>query len=213
MGSLLCLLGLCNSPLTATANPAELVKNGNFEQVKENAATDWNFSTAKPDNFHLAFPTETQRGHVAQMDAASAVMSGYFNQTVQLKPHTDYHFTALAKLSAGKALLYLHGGNGEEKLDTRIYVEAMGTHPLVPWFWKKEWIEGSSGFPHRGKGLVRNFLAEANQWQPVSIDFNSGALDKVTVSMGAYFEAGNYQFDDVSIIELPAKEHSAKGQQ
>ena len=210
MSGALCLFCICHSVFAADAGPQELVKNGNFEMLEKDNAANWTFSTAKPDNFDLTFPAEPQRGHVAQMNVASAVMSGYFNQIVPLKSHTNYLLKAQAKLSAGKALIYLHGGSGEEKLDTRIYVEALGTHPLVPWFWKKEWIEGSSGFPHRGLGLVRNFLAGPDQWQPVSIEFNSGTLDSVTVSLGAYFEAGKYQFDDVSITEIPSAKPSSK---
>lgn len=197
-----CLLGLVAAPRLAPAAPVELVKNGDFEILAESKARDWTFSTAKPENFTVTFPAVAPRGQVAQMNVSSAEMSGYFNQTIALQPQTQYRLTALAKLDSGKALIYLHGGSGAEKLDTRIYVETLKNHPLVPWFWKKEWVAGSSGFPHRGLGLVRNFLAEPGKWQPVSITFNSGNLKSVTVSLGAYFEAGIYQFDDVSITAI-----------
>lgn len=177
--------------LPAHADAPNLVSNGNFNQIKDGQAAGWNFSTAKPEIFKLSFPQEKDQGNVAQMDVSSAVMSGYLGQIITVKPHTDYHFSALAKLDKGKALIYIHGGPGTAKVDTRIYVQVIKDDPLVPWFWEKKWVGGGT------------YLAESGKWEPVSIDFNSGELTSVTVSLGAYFEAGQYQFDDVSVTEIP----------
>lgn len=202
---LLFLLGtICLRTLPASADVPNLIKNGDFEQVQNNQAASWGFSTAKPEIFTLSFPNEAGHGNVARMDASSAVMSGYFNQTVTLKPHTDYHFSALTQMNQGEILIFIHGGADNTKLDTRIYVQTLQNNPLVPLFWDRTWIEGSSGYPNPNGGLVRTFLADPGQWEPVSIDFNSGELTSISVSLGAYFEAGQYQFDDVSLTEIPS---------
>ena len=188
--------------LPAHADSPNLIYNGNFDQINNNQAVGWLFSTAKPEIFKLSFPQEKDQGNVAQMNVSSAAMSGYFNQAITVKPHTNYHFYALTQMNKGSILLFIHGGADKTKLDTRIYIQTLEDNPLVPWFWDRKWIEGSSGFPNRELGLVRNFLAEPGKWEPVSIDFNSGELTSVTVSLGAYFKAGQYQFDDVSVTEI-----------
>jgi len=190
--------------LPSLADTQNLVTNGNFEQIEKDQATGWNFSTAKPEIFKLSFPQVKEQGNVAQMDVSSAAMSGYLGQTITVKPHTNYRLSALAQMNKGSILIFIHGGADKTKLDTRIYIQTLEGNPLVPWFWDRKWIQGSSGFPHRELGLVRNFLADPGKWEPVSIDFNSGELSSVTVSLGAYFKAGQYQFDDVSVTEVPA---------
>jgi len=201
-----CLLGLfCLLTLPANADTPNLITNGNFGQIKDGQAVGWGFSSANPEIFKLSFPQEKDRGNVARMDVSSAVMSGYFNQSITLKPHTNYHFSALSQLDKGQILIYIHAGADKAKIDTRIYVKTLQGNPLVPWFWEKKWIEGSSGYPNPNGGLVRTFLAEPNAWEPVSIDFNSGDLTQVSISLGGYFDAGRYQFDDVSVTEIPEK--------
>jgi hypothetical protein len=194
----------CLQNRAARADAPNLVANGNFDQIKNGQAPGWIFSTANPEIFTTSFPGENGRGNVAQMNASSAVMSGYFNQNITLKPHTDYHFSGLAKLNKGKILIYIHGGADKTKVDTRIYVQTLQGNPLVPWFWDRKWIEGSSGYPNPNGGLVHTFLAEPGIWEPVSIDFNSGELTGISLSLGAYFEVGQYEFDDVSVTEIPA---------
>jgi hypothetical protein len=202
--NIFCLFCLfCFLTLPAHADAPNLISNGNFDQIKDNQADDWNFSSAKPEIFKLSFPQEKDHGNVAQMDVSSAVMSGYFNQAITVKPHTNYQFSALTQMNKGSILIFIHGGADKTKLDTRIYIQTLEDNPLVPWFWDKRWIEGSSGFPNRELGLIRNFVADPGKWEPVSIDFNSGELTSVTVSLGAYFKAGQYQFDDVSVTEIP----------
>lgn len=202
---LLFLLGtICLLRSPANADMLNLIQNGGFDKIENNQAAGWNFSTAKPEIFTLSFPNETGHGNVARMDVSSAAMSGYFNQTVTLKPHTNYHFSALAQMNQGEILIFIHGGADNAKIDTRIYVQTLKDNPLVPLFWDRKWIEGSSGYPNPNGGLVRTFLADPGQWEPVSIDFNSGELTSAAVSLGAYFEAGQYQFDDVTLTEIPA---------
>lgn len=187
--------------LPAHGDAPNLIANGNFDQIKDGQANGWTFSSANPEIFKLSYPQKKDQGSVAQMDVSSAVMSGYWGQTIALKPHTDYHFSALAQMNKGEILIFLHGGADKTKIDTRIYVQTMEGNPLVPLFWDKKWIEGSSGYPNPNGGLVRTFLADPGKWEPVSIDFNSGELTSITVSLGAYFKAGQYQFDDVSVTE------------
>ena len=201
---LIVICSLCLFILPSLADTQNLVTNGNFEQIEKDQATGWNFSTAKPEIFKLSFPQVKEQGNVAQMDVSSAAMSGYLGQTITVKPHTNYRLSALAQMNKGSILIFIHGGADKTKLDTRIYIQTLEGNPLVPWFWDRKWIQGSSGFPHRELGLVRNFLADPGKWEPVSIDFNSGELSSVTVSLGAYFKAGQYQFDDVSVTEVPA---------
>lgn len=191
---------------TVKADASDIIANGNFDQIKDGQATGWTFSSANPEIFKLSFPQEKDQGNVARMDVSSAVMSGYFNQTITIKPHTDYHFSAMAQMNKGEILIFIHGGADKTKIDTRIYVQTMEGNPLVPWFWDRKWIEGSSGYPNPNGGLVRTFLAEPGKWEPVSIDFNSGELTSVTVSLGAYFKTGQYQFDNVSVTEIATKQ-------
>ena len=200
---LICLLFLITLP--AQADAPNLITNGNFDQIKDGQAVGWTFSSANPEIFKLSFPQEKDQGNVAKMDVSSAVMSGYLGQTITVKPHTNYRLSALAQLNQGSILIFIHGGANKTKIDTRIYIQTMEGNPLVPWFWDRKWIQGSSGFPSRDLGLVRNYLADPGKWEPVSIDFNSGELTSVTVSLGAYFKAGQYQFDDVSVTELPSE--------
>jgi len=200
--TLLILGACCTLVWTAYADSPNLVRNGNFDQIKNDQAVGWTFSTAKPEIFDLSFPQEKDHGNVAKMIVSSAAMSGYLGQIITVKPHTDYHLSALAQMNKGSILIFIHGGADKTKLDTRIYVQTLENNPLVPWFWNKKWIDGVSGFPFSNVGLVRSFLAEPGKWEPVSIDFNSGELTSVTVSLGAYFKAGQYQFDDVSVTEI-----------
>jgi hypothetical protein len=196
----------CVAAFSASAAETSLIKNGDFEMMQNGQPQDWSFTSASPEIFKLSFPVEKARGHIAQMDVSSAAMSGYFNQSVAVTPHTNYRLSALARLGSGKILIYLHGGEGVKRLDTRIYVATLEGHPLVPYFWDKKWLEGSTSTPNPNGGLVKSFLANPNQWQPVTIDFNSGELSSIIVSLGAYFESGQYAFDDVSLTALPTSE-------
>jgi hypothetical protein len=190
------LLGMI--ALSAQADTVNLIQNGDFSKVNNNTikAQNWNSPSAK--SFKVSFPQEAERGTVAHLDVSTGATSGYFIQNIMVKPHTNYHFSALTKIDKGKVLIWIHGDSGKTKLDSRLYVDPITDVSLVPWFWDKKWVEGSSLSSSR-----RYLLAMPGEWEPVSINFNSGDLETVTIAIGAYFQAGRYEFDDVSVTEIP----------
>jgi len=185
--------------LSAQADSVNLIQNGDFSKLNNSATKAQNWSSPSVKSFKVSFPQEAERGIVARLDVSSHVTPGYFIQNIKVKPHTNYHFSALTQIDKGKVLIWIHGNSGKTKLDSRLYVDPITDLTLVPWFWDKEWIEGSSLFSSR-----RYLLAMPGKWEPVSINFNSGDLETVTVAIGAYFQAGQYEFDDVSVTEIPA---------
>ena len=175
--------------MTASANaaPQNLIANGNFEQVKNGQAADWNV-TENPGVVENSFPTENGFGHIAltkflKWDAHGA----YFTQSVTVKPHTQYRLSLKARMNTGNIRFAVSGGDGEDKVNLVEYGRASHLS-MYPFFWDEAW----------SKYLV----FEPNEWRPVIIDFNSGNATSVYVSFGAYQRAGTYSFDDVSLVEI-----------
>jgi hypothetical protein len=171
--------------LSAQADPINLIQNGDFSKLNNSAtkAQNWNSPSAK--SFKVSFPQDAERGTVARLDVSSRTTSGYFIQQIKVKPHTNYHFSARTRLENGKVLIWIHGDANKAKVDRRIYVDPVTDVSLVPWFWDKKWVEGSSINSSR-----RYLVAMPNKWESVSINFNSGDLETVTVAIGAYFQSG-----------------------
>lgn len=200
-GLTVCLLpGLM--ALAAQADTVNLIKNGDFSKLNNSAtkAQNWNSpSSSSAKSFNVSFPEEPERGIVARMDVGTRATSGYFIQNIKVKPNTNYHFSALTRLENGKVLIWIHGNGQKTKLNSRAYVDPVTDVSLVPWFWDKKWVEGSSFNSSR-----RYLVAMPNTWETVSLNFNSGDVETVTVAIGAYFQAGRHEFDDISVTEIPA---------
>jgi hypothetical protein len=190
--------------LPVRADQINLIKNGDFSQIKKGQAESWYTGTERPDDFQDTFPSEAGHGNVAQMVTTSGVVSTYFTQKITVKPHTNYRFSALSRVDQGMALIWIYGGGSKDKLDNRTYVQLQKYFPLFPGFWNQAWLEGSSKSSQPQPVPLRVFtvLTQPGQWQPVSMNFNSGNLTSMTVSLGSYFAMGRYLFDDVSVTEI-----------
>jgi len=191
--------------LPVHADAVNLINNGDFSRIKNGQAESWRTGTERLDDFQDTFPPEAGHGNVLQMVTTSGVMSTYFSQILTVKPHTTYHFSALSRVDQGMAMIWIYGGAGKDKLDNRTYVQLQKYFPLFPGFWNKTWLEGSSNSPDPQPLPLRvfTFLNQPGQWQPVSMNFNSGNLTSMTVSVGSYFSIGRYLFDDISVTEIP----------
>jgi hypothetical protein len=183
--------GICLIAIApANAAPQNLITNGNFEQVKNGQAADWNV-TENPGVVENSFPTEKSFGHIAltkflKWDAHGA----YFTQSVTVKPQTQYRLSLKARMDTGNIRFAVSGGDGEDKVNVVEYGRASHLS-MYPFFWDEAW----------SKYLV----FEPNEWRPVTINFNSGNATSVYVSFGAYQRAGTYSFDDVSLVEIHPK--------
>lgn len=174
--------------LPLQADTPNLITNGNFEQMKDGVPVGW----ANPDRSGIsktAFPAEQERGQIAQVELLrSGSIGAYFAQSVKVKPHMRYRLSLLARMDTGKITLAVGGGTGENKLSERLLGETSARLTMAPLFWDADWY--------------KNLIFIPNQWRPVSMEFDSGELTQISVAFGAYFTAGNYAFDDVSLVEI-----------
>lgn len=175
------------SPLRADA--PNLITNGDFEQIKKDGfPVAWSTPNL-PGLAETAFPDEAQRGQFAQVELLRSGDKGaYFAQTVKVVPHTRYRLSLLARMNKGKLTVAVGGGSGEGKLSVRLLGEPSTRLPMTPLFWDADWYKSLSFVP--------------NEWRLVSLEFDSGELSKIDVAFGAYFTAGTYAFDDVSLTEI-----------
>ncbi len=163
--------------------PRNLIVNGGFEEGQD-TPTGWRFGSAKMENFEYSRTPDAASGRwAARVICRSDAMSGYWGQTVRVKPHTRYRLMLKVKLEFGKALIYVHG----KMLNQRLYLNAVANDPLVPVFVPVKWAAG---------------IVEANRWLSQSLEFDSGDETAVSVSLGAYFKTGAMSFDDVEMHEI-----------
>lgn len=174
--------------LPMRADAPNLITNGNFEQMKDGLPVGWS-TPDTPGLAKAAFPDEPTRGKIAQVELLRTGDKGaYFAQSAKVKAHTRYRFSLLARMDKGKITAAVGGGTGENKLSMRTLGETTTRMPMAPLFWDASWY--------------KNLPFISNQWRPVSLEFDSGELTQISVAFGAYFTAGNYSFDDVSLIEI-----------
>ena len=174
--------------LPSQADSPNLIDNGNFEQLKEGSPVGWSAPHA-PELAKTTFPVEEGRGVVAQVELLRTGDKGaYFGKSVKVEPHTRYRLSLLARMTKGKITVAVGGGTGDNKLNIRVLGEPSTRMPMAPLFWEAPWY--------------KNLIFTANQWRPVTIEFDSGDLTQVAVSFGAYFTAGQYSFDAVSLTKI-----------
>jgi hypothetical protein len=174
--------------LPLRADAPNLITNGDFEQMKDGVPVGWS-TPSLPGLAQNAFPTEPERGQFAQVELLRSGDKGaYFGQSVKVVPHTRYRLSLLARMNKGKITVAVGGGTGENKLSVRLLGEPSTRLPMTPLFWDADWY--------------KNLSFVANQWRPVSLEFDSGELSHIAIAFGAYFTAGNYSFDDVSLVEI-----------
>ena len=163
-----------------------LIINGNFEQMTKGAPDGWQIldgtfgSTA-------SFPTEKGKGNIARVDILQSGKKGaYLAQWVNLEPNQNYRLSMQAMMTEGK-LTFAVGNTG---LNVRMFGESREELPMSPLFWDESWLNSIPFVP--------------DQWREVSFDFNSKDVKKVLVSLGGFFVAGSYSFDDVTLVKLPS---------
>lgn len=170
------------------ANSPNLIENGDFERMKDGSPIGWT-APADSEITKASFPVEENRGVLAQVALLrSGDRGAYFGKSVNVEPHTRYRLSLLARMTRGKITVAVTGGTGDNKLNVRVLGEPSTRMPMAPLFWDAQWY--------------KNLIFTVNQWQPVTLEFDSGELTQVAVSFGAYFTAGNYSFDDVSLIKI-----------
>jgi len=181
--SLCCILAII-TPVIAQEN--NLVKNGNFEEIKDGTAAHWDILEGAAGNV-ANYPAEPGKGHIGHVNSANNTKSAYLSQWVNLEPQQNYRLSMHAKMTAGK-LTFAIGSNG---LNKRMYGELREELPMSPWFWDESWL---ASFPF-----------EPGQWREVSMEFNSGEIKRVLVTLGGFFSKGEYAFDDITLVKIADK--------
>lgn len=194
------LLTALRSPSFADA-PNNLLSNGRFETAVENKPAGWSFFSPNPELFRTQILTPAGESPALQLQATESRASGYWFQTIKIKPGTSYRLTARAKVYSGTMLIYATGSNGPAKVDERVFATPTNQNPLVPLFWKPEWAAGSKG---SAPGIRPQRLGlPAGEWSKIELTFDSGALTQITINLGSYFSRGKYAFSDVVLQEVP----------
>jgi len=188
-----CLLLICACALHAQqasdAPKGNRLKNPGFEDGGD-APAPWKFATARPDNFEAGLSSEARTGkRSARIVTKTRKMSGYWAQTVTVKPDTDYLLECWVKLKAGKLLMYITGQTDEQSKKDRTYITSAKESPLTPVFLKPEYLNG---------------IAPADDWYRVELRFRTLPTTKeITVNIGSYFHPGEVLIDDARLIEAP----------
>lgn len=183
VGAAACAAVMLSMAADTASSPRNLIINGGFEEGKD-APTGWRFSSARMEDFEHGFTHDAASGRrAAHIVCRSDAMSGYWGQTVRVKPHTRYRLTLKVKLESGKVLIYAHG----KTLNQRLYLNTAHENPLVPVFVPVKWTAG---------------VVETNRWLDQTMEFDSGDETAITVSFGTYFKTGTVSFDDVKLHEI-----------
>ncbi len=169
----------------ARADDANLIANGNFEQLTNGTAKDW-IILEGTNGSEATFPAIKEKGNIGHVDIPSGAKKGaYIAQWVNLEPNQNYRLSMQAMMSEGK-LTFAIGNVG---LNVRMFGESREELPMSPYFWNESWLASVPFVP--------------GQWREVSFDFNSKEVKKVLVSLGGFFAAGSYSFDDVTLVKIP----------
>lgn len=163
-----------------------LLQNPGFEEGADGEPSHWRWSTARPENFQVAWAQEGRTGKRSlYIRALSGVMSGYWSQSVPVEPGIPYLLRGWFRLGGGKILVYVHARAPDGRvLDERFYAESLRSLFLVPVFLKPQHVKGP--LPDR--------------WYPFRLRFiPPPGLRAVSVSAGMYFTAGEVWYDDFSL--------------
>ncbi len=182
------LTTLATAALSGNAMAQNLVSNGDFEQLKDGTPIKWSIPVS-PGLTETTYPTEKERGVAAQIRLINTGDKGaYFGQEITVEPNSRYRLTLQARMDEGKITFAVAGGKGEGALNVRRLGQVRSRLPMAPLFWEEDWLN--------------DLVFDPGQWRPVTLEFDSGSLTKVAISFGAYFTAGTYAFDNVSVVKL-----------
>ena len=188
----LAVAGATAAPLiviTATGVPAgeNLVANPGFEQGAGEWPDGWSWAGNQPTGVVREWSDRALTGERSAVAISNtAAGSGYWTQRVAVEPDTVYLLTVRAIIEGGKVLVRALGvdeADANLRFDKRAYDEHLLTHPLVPGFWKPEWVVG----------MVRE------DWAPVDLVFDTFERPvpaAVIVHAGSYFAPGRCWFDE-----------------
>ncbi len=172
-----------------------LLTNPGVETGAGGKPDGWSFHTATPAIFEADWRDAGRSGKCLWLKAASGEMSGYWSQTVSVVPGKTYLATGFLRLVRGKVLCYVHGTGAlpdgrRVSLDERFYRGTMRGHWLSPVFLPPEALSGP----------------DPDAWLPFQIRFTvPPPVERVTLSLGLYFAAGEAAFDDLSIVPVEAE--------
>lgn len=171
---------------SARADKTNLIANGDFEQLTDNVPTGW-IILEGTNGSEATFPLIKGRGNIGHVDIPEGAKKGaYIAQWVNLEPNQNYRLSMQAMMTEGK-LTFAVGNTG---LNVRVFGESRDELPMSPLFWDESW---QNSFP---------FVP--GQWREASFNFNSKDVTRVLVSLGGFFAAGSYSFDDVTLVKLPS---------
>ncbi len=166
---------------------ANLVQNPGVEAGNGAAPEAWRFNTALPENFVTGWVDGGRTGKCLWMQEKTAKMSGYWSQAVPVEAGKTYLFKGQYRLAGGKMLCYVHGrapapGGSSVSVDERFYKGTMRGHWLVPVFLPADCLGGP----------------DPARWYPFTLKVKIPAgLERVSFSLGIFFQAGEAWFDDL----------------
>jgi hypothetical protein len=172
----------------ASADPAindsNLIVNGGFEQMTNGAPDGWQILEGTSGS-QATFPKAEGKGNVANISILHDGKKGaYMAQWVNLEPNQNYRLSVQAMMTGGK-ITFAVGNTG---LNVRLFGEAKEELPMAPNFWDESWLNSIPFVP--------------GQWREASFDFNSKDIKRVLVSLGGFFAAGSYSFDNVALEKI-----------
>lgn len=176
----------------ATAAPENLIKNGNFEEIRDGEAVGWEISN-KPEIMRKRFPFEESSGRIAQIELLKWDPSGiYLSQSVKVQPNTQYRFSFKARMDQGNMRFAVTGGTGDSKVSISRFGIA-SRFSMFPLFWDEDWSQ--------------HLVFPSDEWRNVSFDFNSGNATRLHIAMGVYQRVGTASFDDVSLTKIEKEDN------
>jgi hypothetical protein len=178
------LSAVCMTGFSVHADENNLIVNGDFEQLTNGTADGWTILEGTSGST-ANFPNEKEKGNIARIDILQDGKKGaYIAQWVKLEPNQNYRLSMQAMMTEGK-LTFAIGNTG---LNVRMFGQTQDELPMSPLFWDESWLNTIPFVP--------------GQWREASFEFNSKNVPKVLVTLGGFFTAGSYSFDDVTLEKI-----------